>query len=148
MLNFHATATVLSRIRGLFYIAVGNFVFPIAINIAQIILVVSDRSFLNGGYLQIVNIYVSIIGLVFATIWTTGHRWNSSGTEDSGASWTQYDSSGYSKRSANAKPVNIRLRHETTVQSDAVSSVPGVPQMVHLSSESYELSDVKEETKF
>ncbi|KAH8114087.1 hypothetical protein DFH11DRAFT_249005 [Phellopilus nigrolimitatus] len=81
--------TMLSRIRGLFYIALGNFIFPIIFNVAQIVLVTSDHSFINGSYLLMINNYVSIIGVVFATIWTSGSSWNRSTFGSTGSTWNQ-----------------------------------------------------------
>lgn len=81
--------TTLKRIRGLFYIALGNFVFPIVLNVAQIVLVTTDHSFLNGTYVIVVNNFVSILGVVFATIWTTSTHWAQSNMGSTGSTWNQ-----------------------------------------------------------
>jgi len=57
-------------------IALGNFVFPVVMNIASIILIATDPSFVNGSYILLSNNYVAIIGVVFATIWTRRQNWN------------------------------------------------------------------------
>ncbi|KAI5123487.1 hypothetical protein M0805_008856 [Coniferiporia weirii] len=84
------------RIRGLFYIALGNFVFPIILNVTQIVLITTDRSFLDGTYVLVVNNYVSILGVVFATIWTTSSHWHRSNFGHSGSTWNQEGSDGSS----------------------------------------------------
>ncbi|KAL7278442.1 hypothetical protein ACG7TL_007439 [Trametes sanguinea] len=61
-----------SRLRTLFWIAVSNYVLPVALNLAQLIFVFRDPSFLHGSYIFIVNNYVQIIGVLLATIWATG----------------------------------------------------------------------------
>lgn len=86
-------ATILSRVRGLFYIALGNFIFPISLNITQIVLVVSDKSYIKGSTISSANMYVSIIGLVFATVWTTGHKWTKSMEGGSGSTWNGQNTS-------------------------------------------------------
>ncbi|KAF9448445.1 hypothetical protein P691DRAFT_775406 [Macrolepiota fuliginosa MF-IS2] len=68
--------SLLSYLRSLFLIALGNFVFPIIMNIASIVLIARDPSFINGSYILLTNNYVAIIGVVFATIWTRKQNWN------------------------------------------------------------------------
>lgn len=48
----------------------------VMMNISQIILIASDRSFTNGSYVLLSNNYVAILGVVFATIWTNKQNWN------------------------------------------------------------------------
>ncbi|KAI0742341.1 hypothetical protein C8Q80DRAFT_1273030 [Daedaleopsis nitida] len=67
--------TYSSRLKALFWIAVSNFVFPVILNIAQLVLVFRDKSFLNNSYLFMVSMYIQIIGVLLATIWCTGTRW-------------------------------------------------------------------------
>ncbi|TFY77140.1 hypothetical protein EWM64_g6873 [Hericium alpestre] len=64
-----------SRLKALFWISISNFVFPVILNIAQIILVFRDSNFLDGSYVFIVNNYVAIIGVILATVWAAGIRW-------------------------------------------------------------------------
>ncbi|KAI0669089.1 hypothetical protein C8Q78DRAFT_958983, partial [Trametes maxima] len=64
--------TLSSRLRTLFWIAVSNFVLPVLLNLAQLIFVFRDSSFLHGTYVFLVNTYVQILGVLLATIWSTG----------------------------------------------------------------------------
>ncbi|THU91849.1 hypothetical protein K435DRAFT_758739, partial [Dendrothele bispora CBS 962.96] len=75
---------LLAHIRSLFLIALGNFVFPVIMNIATIVLVATDPSFINGTYILLSNNYVAILGIVFATIWTRKYNWN----RGDGGSWS------------------------------------------------------------
>ncbi|KAI0640904.1 hypothetical protein C8Q79DRAFT_1003985 [Trametes meyenii] len=68
--------TLSSRLRTLFWIAVSNFVLPVLLNLAQLIFVFRDSSFLHGTYVFLVNTYVQILGVLLATIWSTGTQWS------------------------------------------------------------------------
>lgn len=64
-----------SRIQALFLIALSNFVFPVILNIIQLGLIFSKTtSFFQASLVYMVNNYVNIIGVVFATIWSIGSR--------------------------------------------------------------------------
>ncbi|KAI5993835.1 hypothetical protein F5J12DRAFT_726594 [Pisolithus orientalis] len=71
------------RIRQIFYISVANFVFPLIFNIAQIILISTDRSPNTGGLLLLINNYVTVIGVLCATLWFSGSEWVRSRKESS-----------------------------------------------------------------
>ncbi|KAH8108861.1 hypothetical protein DFH11DRAFT_1630846 [Phellopilus nigrolimitatus] len=119
--------TVLTRIRGLFYIALGNFVFPVILNIAQIVLISSDRSFLDGTYVLVVNNFVTIIGVVFATIWTSGQSWNRSTFGSTGSTWNQQESDKLStlQHSGASRQARIRLPNARPIASSPrISSKP------------------------
>ncbi|PIL26378.1 hypothetical protein GSI_12134 [Ganoderma sinense ZZ0214-1] len=62
------------RIRTLYYIAVSNFVFPILFNIAEIAIIFYDSNFFHGAMVVTVNCYVTIIGVILATIWAQGSK--------------------------------------------------------------------------
>ncbi|KAI1787112.1 hypothetical protein LXA43DRAFT_738417 [Ganoderma leucocontextum] len=62
------------RIRTLYYIAVSNFVFPILFNIAEIFVIFYDPNFFHGATVVTVNCYVTIIGVLLATIWAQGSK--------------------------------------------------------------------------
>ncbi|KAI6045894.1 hypothetical protein EDC04DRAFT_3024794 [Pisolithus marmoratus] len=65
-----------SRIRQIFYISAANFVFPLILNIALLIFVATSRSPSDGGgLLVLVNNYVTIIGVMCATIWFSRSEW-------------------------------------------------------------------------
>ncbi|THU91846.1 hypothetical protein K435DRAFT_800927 [Dendrothele bispora CBS 962.96] len=80
LLSLNALESLLAHIRSLFLIALGNFVFPIIMNIASIVLIATDPSFINGAYIFLSNNYVTILGVVFATIWTRKYNWNRGGS--------------------------------------------------------------------
>ncbi|KAH7884902.1 hypothetical protein F5I97DRAFT_1893225 [Phlebopus sp. FC_14] len=63
------------RIRQIFYIAAANFVFPVMFNIAQIVCITTDPSYGTGTMLLLVNGYVSVLGVLCATIWFSGMEW-------------------------------------------------------------------------
>ncbi|KAI0820495.1 hypothetical protein BC628DRAFT_1330172 [Trametes gibbosa] len=77
--------SISSRLRTLFWIAVSNFVIPVLLNLAQLIFIFRDVEFLHGTYIFIVNNYVQIIGVLLATIWSTGtQRYRRSELDDDG----------------------------------------------------------------
>jgi len=69
--------SVVQRIKGLLTIALGNFVFPVILNILQVIFILTDPDFTKGTYILITNCYITPLGVLFATIWTSSHHWNS-----------------------------------------------------------------------
>lgn len=108
----------MKRLRGLFYMALGNFIFPLILNVIQIIFITCDRSFLHGTYVMFVNDYASIFGVVFATIWTSSSHWSQQTTGSPGSSWNQNGSEkqgGYND-SRRALPVHA-VELSTTVSS-------------------------------
>ncbi|KAI6030991.1 hypothetical protein EDC04DRAFT_2605252 [Pisolithus marmoratus] len=66
---------IAERIRQIFYISLANFVFPFVFNIALIICVTTDRSPTNGVLLIIINNYITVIGVLCATLWFSGSEW-------------------------------------------------------------------------
>ncbi|KAI0365824.1 hypothetical protein BV20DRAFT_1056099 [Pilatotrama ljubarskyi] len=66
-----STKSYSSRLRTLFWIATSNFVFPVLLNLAQLILVFRDRDFIHGTLVFLVNTYVVVIGVLLATVWST-----------------------------------------------------------------------------
>ena len=67
--------TITERIRQIFFIAVANFVFPLILNIAQLICITTSRSYAVGTMFLLTNSYVSVIGVLCATIWASGSEW-------------------------------------------------------------------------
>ncbi|KAI5998181.1 hypothetical protein EDD15DRAFT_2194368 [Pisolithus albus] len=63
------------RIRQMFYISVANFVFPLLFNIAQIILITTDRHPTAGAVVVVINNYVTLMGVLCATLWFSGSQW-------------------------------------------------------------------------
>lgn len=74
----------------LFFIATGNFVFPVMLNIVQIIYMFVDGQFLHGSVILLINVYVSIIGVVFATVWVTGDAYMASNHVESAGQGTGF----------------------------------------------------------
>ncbi|KAJ7693216.1 hypothetical protein B0H17DRAFT_839329, partial [Mycena rosella] len=68
-LNLDVLASHGSRLRSLFFIALGNFVFPCLLSLIQLIFLFRGRQFLDGTYVFLTNCYVEIIGVLLATIW-------------------------------------------------------------------------------
>ncbi|KAI6038849.1 hypothetical protein EDC04DRAFT_2895805 [Pisolithus marmoratus] len=65
-----------SRIRHVFYISIANFVFPLVSNIALLISVITDHSPNSGpGVLLLINYYVTVMGVLCATIWFSRSEW-------------------------------------------------------------------------
>lgn len=68
-------AGITDRVRRVFFISAANFVFPLFFNLAQIICITTSHSFATGTMLMLVNSYVSVIGVLCATIWSMGSEW-------------------------------------------------------------------------
>ncbi|KAI6102964.1 hypothetical protein F5141DRAFT_241449 [Pisolithus sp. B1] len=59
-----------NRIYQVFCVSVANFIFPVALNITLLIFVTSDHTLdTDGGLLLLINNYVTVIGVLCATIW-------------------------------------------------------------------------------
>lgn len=69
------TSGIADRIRQIFYISVANFVFPLMFNIAQIVSVTTDHSPTTGAVLVLINNYVTVMGVLCATLWFSGTEW-------------------------------------------------------------------------
>lgn len=69
------TTCLADRIRHIFYISVANFVFPLIFNIAQIVSVATDHSPTTGAVLVLINNYVTVMGVLCATLWFSGTEW-------------------------------------------------------------------------
>lgn len=46
--------------------------FPVIFDVAQLILIFRNRNYIEGSYVVIVNSYVSILDVLFSTIWASG----------------------------------------------------------------------------
>lgn len=68
----HSIDSWSERFRILFYIFVSNFILPVIMNIAEIIVIFCDTNFLRGFIVVTVNCYVTILGVLLATIWAQG----------------------------------------------------------------------------
>ncbi|KAI0691628.1 hypothetical protein C8Q76DRAFT_634448 [Earliella scabrosa] len=67
-------STYYNRVQTLFWIATSNFVFPAALDLVQLVLAFRDPDFVRGAYVLVVNNYVSIVGVLLATIWSTSTK--------------------------------------------------------------------------
>ncbi|KAI6038865.1 hypothetical protein EDC04DRAFT_2895815 [Pisolithus marmoratus] len=63
------------RIWQIFYVSVANLVFPLLFNIAQIILITTDRSAYIGTLLFLINHFVTVIGVLCAAVWFSTSEW-------------------------------------------------------------------------
>ncbi|KAH9900667.1 hypothetical protein C8Q73DRAFT_637606 [Cubamyces lactineus] len=70
-----------SRIRTLFWISASNLVIPVLLILVQLVYIFRDSNFLHGTYVFFVNVNVQIIGVLVATIWSTGAQQGSMTTE-------------------------------------------------------------------
>lgn len=64
-----------TQIRQIVFISVANFVFPLFLNIGQIVCITTSHSFATGTMVLLTNNYVSVIGVLCATIWFSGTEW-------------------------------------------------------------------------
>lgn len=58
-----------NKLQTLFWIASTNFVFPTIFGLVQVIVLTIDKCIFVATYLDMVNLYISVISTVFATIW-------------------------------------------------------------------------------
>ena len=64
-----------STLEALFWIAVSNFVIPVVLSIAQLVVLWVSQNIFIVAPIMIVNIYVEIIGVLLATVWAVGSQW-------------------------------------------------------------------------
>ncbi|KAI6152788.1 hypothetical protein EDD17DRAFT_1765352 [Pisolithus thermaeus] len=64
-----------ARIRQIFYISAANFVFPLMFNIVLIICSTIDQSYTLGVLLLLINNYVTVMGVLCATVWFSRSEW-------------------------------------------------------------------------
>ncbi|KAH7886328.1 hypothetical protein F5I97DRAFT_1879460 [Phlebopus sp. FC_14] len=73
---FETGQSVSDKIKQLFWISTYNFVFPVLLSIAQItIYIVNEANYLTALYIEEANFYLTIMGLVFATVWAAEGQW-------------------------------------------------------------------------
>ncbi|KAI5981172.1 hypothetical protein EDC04DRAFT_2023050 [Pisolithus marmoratus] len=63
------------RIHQIFSISLANFVFPLFFNITQIFLARTDKQPTTGVMVVVVNNYVTVMGVLCATLWFSGSEW-------------------------------------------------------------------------
>ncbi|KAI9512426.1 hypothetical protein F5148DRAFT_901752 [Russula earlei] len=66
---------IFSRVPAVFVIALGNYLIPVGIDVIVIVLMVLLPSWSNGAYLLFLANFITILGIVFATVWTTNQNW-------------------------------------------------------------------------
>jgi len=59
----------------IFTIALGNCVIPLVVDVVVIILRVFLPGWSSGAYVLLISNFVTIIGIVFATVWATNQTW-------------------------------------------------------------------------
>ncbi|KAI6098798.1 hypothetical protein EV401DRAFT_2081914 [Pisolithus croceorrhizus] len=65
-----------ARIRQIFYISAANFVFPLMFNLVLIICSITDQSSDTlGSLLLLINNYVTVMGVLCATVWFSRSEW-------------------------------------------------------------------------
>ncbi len=69
-----------STLEALFWIAVSNFVIPVMLSIAQLVMIWISRNIMIVAPICMVNIYVEIIGVLLATIWANRSQWRDENT--------------------------------------------------------------------
>ncbi|PIL26392.1 hypothetical protein GSI_12149 [Ganoderma sinense ZZ0214-1] len=62
-------------LKTLFWISASNFVFPVVLDVALLVIAFRDPSFLTGAYVLMVSNYVDIVGVLLATIWSTRNKY-------------------------------------------------------------------------
>ncbi|KAI6113615.1 hypothetical protein EDD16DRAFT_1709487 [Pisolithus croceorrhizus] len=72
-----------NRIRQIFYISVANFVLPLVFNITLLVFVVIDPSTNPVGVLILTNNYVTVMGVMCATVWFSRPGWTQTRKEPS-----------------------------------------------------------------
>ena len=68
-------ASFSAKIKHAFWISTYNFVFPVLLSVAQIVSYMASNDYVLAMYIEQVNIYFTIIGLVFATVWAAERHW-------------------------------------------------------------------------
>jgi len=139
--------SLLSRIRGIFAIALANFVFPLFMNVTQLILIIRDTNYARGAEVLMANMYISIFGVLFATVWAKGHSWGQqNGKHDMSTFQTFSESPGYvsSDTRLAGRSANSGLpKHYVSFQGNQSGTLTGSQPGVNVHVEQMTLSDVK-----
>jgi hypothetical protein len=104
-------------LKTLFWIAASNFVFPVMLSLTQLIFAFRDPSYLDSSYIMVNNIYVAIIVVLAATIWSSGFQWYSHKEERSDQSHSIPLST--LRAAPNLIPVSINVSTITSSHSQA-----------------------------
>ncbi|KAG6865082.1 hypothetical protein C0991_005226 [Blastosporella zonata] len=105
----YSSESLLARLRGVFVIALANFIFPLFMNITQLIMILRDRDYALGTEVLFANLYVSIFGVLFATVWASGHAWGRNHLS-SQESTTTGDNPGYMGRETDPRSAGSSLK--------------------------------------
>ncbi|KIY52533.1 hypothetical protein FISHEDRAFT_69764 [Fistulina hepatica ATCC 64428] len=73
-----SNTSFLAHVRNLLVMTLGNFIFPFFLTVIQIILNMQDTSYVTGSLVRLANLYVNILGVIFATVWASGRAWGKS----------------------------------------------------------------------
>ncbi|KAL4077671.1 hypothetical protein J3A83DRAFT_4186000 [Scleroderma citrinum] len=126
--------SIAERIRQIFYISIANFIFPLFFNIAQIVCITTDSSPYTGTMLLMTNDYITVVGVLCATIWFSGTDWvrTRNGSErgvvhvhkwGSGRGQSSDERHGSAIRLASEKSVTLREDSDSAIQSKQLSSL-------------------------
>ncbi|KAJ8595649.1 hypothetical protein M405DRAFT_871734 [Rhizopogon salebrosus TDB-379] len=88
---------VVRRLRSLFIIAVSNFMFPVVLNIIQLGLSIGQSNYIRTSLVVVVNTYVIVIGVVFATVWASGTQYFESQQEEESSALSRIQRGGEKK---------------------------------------------------
>ena len=76
LINPPPKASLTRKFRGLFWIALSNFIIPLLLSLTSaIIYLVNKEKIIIILQINLANNYVSIIAVVFATLWASGSSW-------------------------------------------------------------------------
>ncbi|PFH53687.1 hypothetical protein AMATHDRAFT_924 [Amanita thiersii Skay4041] len=70
-----SSASFTERLRVLFSIALGNFIFPMLFSVVQLIVVFREVHVSIINVIVLVNTSIAVIGVVFATVWAESSNW-------------------------------------------------------------------------
>ncbi|KAI0655750.1 hypothetical protein C8Q70DRAFT_923124 [Cubamyces menziesii] len=124
-----------SRIRTLFWIAASNLVIPVLLILVQLVYIFHDSNFLHGTYVFFVNVNMQIIGVLMATIW-------SSGTQQSSSMAIEAESDNSSFVHGRARSGTL-ASHMQFASNASLQGAVGTPSL-HLTEEGEEISTVIE----
>lgn len=121
------TGSISETVRSLFWIAATNFVFPVLLSVVQLALYFArPDNYLVAIYIDNINIYSTILGVVFATLWVAEGRWEKDHHLYSASDLTTTEHPGASSHppplSALNRPSNAR-NHMTFARTSAVVDI-------------------------
>jgi len=115
---FERRTSFIRTLQTLFWISTSNFVFPLILGIVQLAIYASQPDdYLLALYVEEVNFSLTIIGVVFATLWVAKGQWDSNHQGSFGPSLAASNESGMHF----ATRVDVSLPGTTSTQTSAVN---------------------------